>query len=59
MGKAEASAVSSSGVLQGLGLGLLGVVPQIRVPIWVPNIVRQPYNKDPKRDPNLDNYPYG
>ena len=26
--------------------------------LYVPNIVRHPYKKDPKRDPNLDNYPF-
>ena len=27
-------------------------------PFLGPNIVRHPYKKDPKRDPNLENYPY-
>ena len=36
----------------------LCVVLLIRVPFWVPNIVLHPYNKDPKRDPDLDSYPY-
>ena len=28
--------------------GLIWVVLSIRVPFWVPNIVRRPYTKDPK-----------
>ena len=34
------------------------VVIEIRVPFWVPNIVRHPYKQDPKRDPKLENHPY-
>ena len=30
---------------------------QIKVPFEVPNIVRHPYKKDPKRDPSSENYP--
>ena len=30
----------------------------IRVLFSVPNILRHPYKKDPKRDPNFENYPY-
>ena len=33
------------------------VVLEMRVAVWVPNIVRHPYKKDPKRDPNVENYP--
>ena len=29
-----------------------------RVPFYDPNIVRHPYKKDPKMDPNLESYPY-
>ena len=29
------------------------------VPFGVSNIVRHPYKKDPKRDPNIENYPSG
>ena len=41
----------------------------LQVPTWgisldqgffgVPTIVRHLYGKDPKRDPDLENYPYG
>ena len=27
------------------------------VPFWVPNIVRHPYEKESKMDPNLENCP--
>ena len=37
----------------------MGIVLEIRFPFWVPNIIRHPYKEDPKRDPNLENYPYG
>ena len=42
-----------------VGLGgyeILGSSPK-QGPFQVPNIVGHPYNKDPKRDPNLENYP--
>ena len=34
------------------------VVLFIRVPFWVPNIVRHSYKQDPNRDLNLENYAY-
>ena len=36
----------------------LWIVLSLRVSFWEPKIVRQPYKKDPKRDPNLEYYPY-
>ena len=30
-----------------------------RVPFWVHSMLRHPYKKDPKRDPNLENYTHG
>ena len=33
------------------------IILKIRVRFQVPNIVRYPYKKDPKRDPSLENYP--
>ena len=33
------------------------VVLQIVVPLCVPDLARHPYEKDPERDPNLENYP--
>ena len=30
----------------------------MRVPFQAPKIVLHSYNRDPKLDPNLDNYPY-
>ena len=38
--------------------GRTWVVLQIGVPFEVPSIVRHPYKRDPKRDHNLENYPY-
>ena len=40
---------------QGVGFGR-GGVPYIYIYIYV---VWNPYKKDPNRDPNLENYPYG
>ena len=34
------------------------VVVKIRVLFWVPIIIRHRLFRDPKRDPNFDNYPY-
>ena len=34
------------------------VVVNIRVPFWVPNIVRHLLFRVPKRDPNFDNHPH-
>ena len=32
------------------------VVLYISVSFWIPNIVQDPYKRDPKRDPNLENH---
>ena len=32
------------------------VVLETMTPFRVPNMVRHPFNKDPQRDPNLENY---
>ena len=34
------------------------VVVKIRVPFWIPNIIRHLIFRVPKRDPNFDNHPY-
>ena len=34
-------------------------VLEIREPFWVPKMVRHLYEKDPRRDPDSENYPYG
>ena len=43
----------------GLGFRVWGLGSSLyQGPFAVPNIVRHPYNKDPKGDPNLENHPY-
>ena len=35
----------------------VGQISKLGPPFSAPNIVRHPYNKDPTRDPTLENYP--
>ena len=37
---------------------LMGISLKYCPVLGPPNIVRHPYNRDPKRDPNLENYPH-